>query len=87
MLAAELRKPRFARLYRQEVLIADAQECICRALQREGMTRSDLARVLKVNRSLITHFLTGKRNLTLRTLADVLGAMGWTARITLRAKR
>lgn len=63
-------------IYAQEAAMVDASELIARALEMSGMTRADLARRLGVSRAEITARLKGERNITVRTLAETLHALG-----------
>lgn len=74
--------PNRRRLLEQERLILDATEHIYRLLEEQGLTKADLAQKLGKTPSHVTKVLYGDRNMTLRTLADFLFALGYTARIT-----
>lgn len=65
----------YARLVEQETLIADATELICQVMQEDGVSRQDLAHRLGKSKGFVSQLLTGERNMTLRTLADVLFAL------------
>lgn len=71
----------YDRLVAEEALILEAQELIVGLMQREGVTRVELARRLGKTGGFVSHILSGKRNLTLRTLADCAHVMGY--RLTL----
>ncbi len=68
--------PAYGRIYAQESAMVDASELIARALETSGMSRSDLARALDVNRSEVTARLAGERNITVRKLAETLHVLG-----------
>ena len=70
------------RLYVEKKLIFDATELVAEAMAERGWTKKRLADALKVRASEITQRLRGRRNLTLRSLADMLHAMGYEARIS-----
>lgn len=63
-------------VYAQEAAMVDASELIARALEASGLSQADLARKLGVSRSEITARLKGERNITVRTLAETLHALG-----------
>lgn len=65
-----------ARLYMQEKLIVDVAEAVQERLEQRGMSRSALAERLGTSRGYITQVLSGSRNMTLRTLADIAWALG-----------
>jgi transcriptional regulator with XRE-family HTH domain len=69
------------RLVAQEGLILEATEEVWAALERSGKSKADLARLLGTSKANVTQLLKGSRNLTLRTLADIASALGYTARI------
>jgi antitoxin component HigA of HigAB toxin-antitoxin module len=80
----------FERLVAQETLILEATEEVCRAMEAsedcypsEAVTRKELAKRLGCGKSHVTQLLSGERNLTLRTVADLAGALGHKATITL----
>src|SRR5436309_13312777 len=72
---------------RQEELILDATEALARALRSSGLTQSELAARLGKTKGFVSQILGGGKNLTLRTLADVAGALGYRVQIQLRAER
>lgn len=65
----------------RERLILAATEEIVKIMDREGVTRADLARQMGVSRPCITRWLQGG-NLTLGTLADMGTALGCRIDIT-----
>jgi len=69
------------RLFQQERLILDVTERICEIMEEKGISRKQLAEELGTSKSFITQLLDGGRNMTLRTLSDVLLALGSVARI------
>jgi transcriptional regulator with XRE-family HTH domain len=71
------------RLLVQERLLLEASEAVCRALADRGVTRGDLAKLLGVRASEVTQRLSGGRNLTLRTLAEMLDALGYDVHLSL----
>lgn len=69
--------PQFARLLAQEELILEVTETLCALLEKEGVSRTELARRLGKTKGFVSQLLGGGRNLTLRTLADVLSVLGY----------
>jgi transcriptional regulator with XRE-family HTH domain len=65
--------PEARREYEQERLVLWATEMICEAMEASGQSKADIARKLGFSRAHITSLLSGGRNMTLRTLAD----LGW----------
>lgn len=47
-----------------------------RTAKEKKMTRSDIARLLEIDRSAVSRALNGKSNLTIRTVSDLCWAMG-----------
>jgi len=66
----------FERLVAQESLILEATEEICRILETENISRSELARRLGKSKAFVTQVLSGERNMTLNTAADLAFALG-----------
>ena len=62
-------------------LSADVAREIARALQAEhrhhGVTRADLARLIGRDKSFVTRKLSGSQNVEIRTIAALLGALGY----------
>jgi transcriptional regulator with XRE-family HTH domain len=75
--------PEYRRLYAIEGPVADAAEELAGLMKSQGMSRADLARRLGKSRAWVTHLLSGRANTTLRTLAEVMYALG--ARVSLSA--
>jgi transcriptional regulator with XRE-family HTH domain len=67
----------FARLVAQEDLIIEVTETLCELLEKEGISRKELADRLGKTKGFISQLLNGGRNLTLRTLADILHVLGY----------
>lgn len=63
------------RLLRQEELIVEVTEALARALRETNVTQSQLAERLGKTKGFVSQILGGGRNLTLRTLADVVDAL------------
>lgn len=59
------------RLLAQEALILEVSEAIWAALEKLKMSKADLARALGSSKANVTQLLDGRRNMTLRTLADI----------------
>lgn len=72
----ELPDPNDQRRYVQERVVIAVTEAIAEAMEHAGLKRSDVAEKLGRTRSHISQLLSGRRNLTLRSLGDVLWACG-----------
>jgi transcriptional regulator with XRE-family HTH domain len=69
------------RMLRQEELILEVTEALAGAMRERGVTKSDLAGRLGKTRPFVTQILSGGRNLTLRTIADVAEALGYRVKV------
>ena len=74
-------EPDFRKLSAVEGLIADTAQMISELLERKNLKQADLARVLKKTPAFVSQLLNGKANMTVRTLAEVLYALGASAKI------
>lgn len=63
--------------FRQEELILETTELIAKVMNQNGVSKSDLALKLKKSKAHVSQCLSGEQNLTLRTLADIFGAIGY----------
>ena len=66
----------FRRLLSVEALVADAAEVIARLMAEQNLSKADLARRLNKSRAWVTQLLSGKANMTVRTLAKVVHTLG-----------
>jgi transcriptional regulator with XRE-family HTH domain len=57
-------------------LAAWAADLLAKAMDEQGLSKSDLAARLGRSRAFVTQVLSGRRNMTLRTLADLAWACG-----------
>ncbi len=64
--------PEFRKLLSIEALVAEASELIARLMTEQNVSKADLARRLKKSRAWVTQLLSGKANVTVRTLAEVV---------------
>lgn len=70
------RTPEGMRLFLQERAIMEVTELISHLMEEQGMTKTDLARQLDTSKANITQMLDGQRNMTIRTISDVLFCLG-----------
>jgi transcriptional regulator with XRE-family HTH domain len=77
-----LEDPEFAKLMAQGDLIMEVTETLCELLEKEKITRKELADRLGKSKGFISQLLNGGRNLTLRTVADILHVLGYRAHLT-----
>jgi len=72
----------FRKLLAQEELILEVTETICEVLEKEKISRKELADRLGKTKGFVSQLLNGGRNLTLRTVADILHVLGYRAYLT-----
>ena len=72
------------RLINQEMFILEATECLARLLEKEGVSKTELAKRLGKSRAFVTQVLAGGRNMTMRTFADILSVLGYQGKITVQ---
>lgn len=75
------------REYEQERLVAWTSELLAELMAGTDTSKADLARILGCSRAHITQSLSGTRNLTLRSLADMSWALGHRASFSLEPLR
>ena len=68
--------PEFRRLLSIEALVAEASEAIAKLMAEQNVSKADLARRLNKSRAWVTQLLSGKANMTIRTLAEVAYTLG-----------
>ncbi|MCC6366726.1 MAG: helix-turn-helix transcriptional regulator [Bryobacterales bacterium] len=66
----------FRRLLTIEALVTEASEMIARLMAEQDVSKADLARKLNKSRAWVTQLLSGKANMTVRTLGEVVYALG-----------
>lgn len=71
------RSPEVDALVAEEDLVLAATEMVYEAMESAGVNKAGLAKRLGVQPSEITQRLRGQRNLTLRSLARMMGALGF----------
>lgn len=67
-------------------LNADARNEIKRLMRETGVSKSELARLMGVNRVCVTQMFDSNRNLTLHTLERVIGLLGYTVHVCCHEK-
>lgn len=75
-LQRELPDPEDQRKYAQERARIVVTEAVAGAMEHAGMRRVDVAEKLGMSKSQVTQLLSGRRNMTLRTLGDLLWSCG-----------
>lgn len=69
--------PEFRKLLAQEELILEVTEVLCGLLEQEKVSRKELAVRLGKTKGFVSQLLNGGRNLTLRTVADIVHVLGY----------
>jgi transcriptional regulator with XRE-family HTH domain len=64
------------RLYERESLAFEAMELVSRLMAQKGVSRAELARRIGKSKAFVTQLLSGSRNMTMHTLADLVFALG-----------
>lgn len=77
-----LEDPEFAKLMAEEDLIMQVTETLCELLEKEKVSRKELADRLGKSKGFVSQLLNGGRNLTLRTVADILHVLGYKVSLT-----
>ena len=65
-----------AKLLQQERSIQQVTDLICRVMREQSITKAQLARKLGKTKGYVTQLLDGQTNMTVRTISDVLLALG-----------
>jgi transcriptional regulator with XRE-family HTH domain len=78
--------PEFRKLLAQEELILEVTEVLCGLLEQEKVSRKELADRLGKTKGFVSQLLNGGRNLTLRTVADILHVLGYKVSLNLKKK-
>jgi transcriptional regulator with XRE-family HTH domain len=78
----DMNDPEFRKLLAQEELILEVTEFICKLLGEENVSRKQLSDRLGKSKGFVSQLLNGGRNLTLRTVADILHVLGYKVSLT-----
>ncbi len=65
-----------ARKLAEETYILSVTEEIWKIMERNQMSKADMARSLKCSKAHVTQLLNGGRNMTLRTLSNICTVLG-----------
>ena len=74
--------PEGMRLFQQERVIMEVTELICALMEEEHVFKADLAKRLNTSKANVTQMLDGRRNMTIRTVSDVLFHLGHVLEIS-----
>jgi hypothetical protein len=75
------------KLFAQEKLALDVAAALNQRLKAHKWTQRQLARELCRSEAFVSEILSGKSNMTLRTLSDVASALGGRVRVTVVTPR
>lgn len=67
-----IKTPEDRRLFAQEGFVLAITESVCELMELQGVSKKELAKKLGTNQSHVTMLLNGTRELSLRTLADII---------------
>ena len=79
-LERQLPSPEEQREYAAESCIVAVTEAIATRMREAGLSRSQVAAKIGVTKGHVSQLLSGRRNMTLRSLADLLWACGFEVR-------
>lgn len=79
--------PEYRRLFAIEGLVADTAELVARLMEERGVNKAELARRLGKSRARVTQLLSGKANMTIRTLAEIACALDAEVRLSAETHR
>ncbi|WP_040838836.1 helix-turn-helix domain-containing protein [Nocardia brevicatena] len=78
--------PEAEALFSEERLVLSATELVHEAIAESGLSKKDLAKLIGVRPSEISQRLSGHRNLTLRSLARMMHALGYELSFEMRRR-
>ena len=68
--------PKRRRIYEREALAFEAAELISELMEQQNVSKTKLAELVGTSKSHITQLLSGSRNMTMHTLADLSFVLG-----------
>ena len=71
-----LNSPERKRRFNRERTLTDIVELIAKEMEDQGVSSSQLADRMGVSKSNVSQIMSGQRNLTVRTLSDILFCLG-----------
>ncbi len=81
-LSEQIASPTARRLFEQERLVTVVTSALTETMERGNISRAELASRLGRSKAYVSQILSGSRNMTLHTLADVCWAFGHRADVT-----
>lgn len=72
-----MQDPKRCERMKEEEFVLDITEKICEIMESKNISKAELARKMGVSRALISQFLNGERNLTLRSLFKISREIGF----------
>ncbi len=87
LLQKYMEDPEAAKLVVQGELIMEVTETLCELMEKEKISRKELADRLGKSKGFVSQLLNGGRNLTLRTVADIVHVLGYKVSLMPYKKR
>lgn len=75
-LSNHLTSEKEVRMYTSDALLLNASHAVITAMEIAGLNRAQLSQKIGKSKSFVSQVLSGNRNVTLKTLADLLWACG-----------
>jgi plasmid maintenance system antidote protein VapI len=75
------------KLVAQERLITEVTETIWKVMEEAGINKTDLANRMGATKGYVSQVLSGSRNMTLRTLADICFALDLSPKFQVEMQR
>jgi transcriptional regulator with XRE-family HTH domain len=70
------------KLYLEELLILNIANIVSELMEKQKITKADLARHIGCSKGYITQVLDGTKNLTLKTVSNLLFELGYSLSVT-----
>jgi transcriptional regulator with XRE-family HTH domain len=77
----------FEKILDREEFILKVTEVLCKVMRDENVSRKQLADLLGKSKGDVSQLLNGERNLTLRTVADILHVLGYRGLLSYKKLR
>jgi len=84
ILSKLMKNPEFAKMMAEEIIILEITEKIIELMQKEDITKAELAKRLGESKGFITQLLNGTGNLTIKRIINIFYALGYSFKIEAR---
>lgn len=78
---------KFDKLLAREEFILEVTEVLCKIMRDKDISRKQLADLLGKSKGDVSQLLNGERNLTLRTVADIMHVLGYRGLLSYKKLR